>query len=442
MNQPHPLTNKEIFKFWFPLSATWLMMAIEGPFLTALIARMADAKYNLAAYGIAFSLALIMESPVIMMMSASTALVKDKATFQKLRNFTYTTNILTTLMMLILIIPPVFNLIAYCVLNLPPHVADLTYKAVAILLPWPSSIGYRRFYQGIMIANGVTKKVAYGTIVRVLSMGITAVILYALFNVDGVIIGAASLSAGVIMEAVASRFMVKELLKSVLARNCSDEKMSYKSIFRFYYPLAATSVMNLAMHPMVTFFIGQSRNSLESLAVLPVLNSLVFIFRSFGLSYQEAVIALINKTKNYTALRNFERYLAFSVVAGLAIISFTPLADFWFLRVSGLSGELTSFAKIPLMLYTIFPALTVLISFQRGILVCNKNTQPITMASILEVVGVGVTLFITIKYFDLIGVTAAIIAYIVGRLLSNFYLASSFFKARNGLLSHNEIIRR
>lgn len=435
MNQPQLLSNKEIFKFWFPLSATWLMMSIEGPFLTALIARLDDAKYNLAAYGIAFSLALIMESPVIMMMSASTALVKDKLSFRKLRNFTYMTNILTTLMMLILIFPPVFNMLANSVLNLPEHVSDLTYKAVAILLPWPAAIGYRRFYQGIMISSGATKKVAYGTIIRVLSMGVTAIVMYSFFAVEGVVIGASALSMGVIMEAVASRFMVKDLVKSVKAKSGPDETISYKSILHFYYPLAATSVINLGMHPMVTFFIGQSRNSIESLAVLPVLNSLVFIFRSFGLSYQEAVIALINKTKNYTALRNFERYLAISVVAGLSLISFTPFGDFWFLKVSGLTAELTYFAKVPLMIYTIFPALTVIISFQRGILVCSKNTQPITWASILEVLGVGITLFIAIKYFDMIGVTAAIIAYIVGRLFSNFYLTSSFFKARNGLLT-------
>jgi len=442
MVQAKPLSNKEIFKFWFPLSATWLMMAVEGPFLTALIARLADAKFNLAAYGIAFSLALIMESPVIMMMSASTALVKDRLSFQKLRNFTYITNVLTTLTMLVLILPPVFNVLSYNILNLPQQVSDLTYKAVVILLPWPASIGYRRFYQGIMIANCATKKVAYGTIVRVLSMGVTAVVMYSLFTVDGVVIGASALSAGVFMEAVASRFMVKELIKTVKAKSIPDEKISYKSILHFYYPLAATSVINLGMHPMVTFFIGQSRHSIESLAVLPVLNSLVFIFRSFGLSYQEAVIALINKTKNYTALRNFERYLAFSVVAGLAVISLTPLADFWFLKVAGLTEELTSFARVPLMIYTIFPALTVMISFQRGVLVCNKNTSPITVASILEVLGVGITLLISIKYFDLIGVTAAIIAYIIGRLFSNFYLASSFFKARNGLLANSGEISR
>ena len=63
-------------------------MSIEGPFLSAIIARMVDPKFNLAAYGVAFSFALIVEAPVIMLMSASTALVKDYHSFKKLRNFT------------------------------------------------------------------------------------------------------------------------------------------------------------------------------------------------------------------------------------------------------------------------------------------------------------------------------------------------------------------
>ena len=64
------LTIRKIFVFWVPLAATWLMMATEGPFLAAVIARLADPKYNLAAYGVAFSFALFIEAPGIMMMSA------------------------------------------------------------------------------------------------------------------------------------------------------------------------------------------------------------------------------------------------------------------------------------------------------------------------------------------------------------------------------------
>jgi hypothetical protein len=83
-----PLTFKKIFVFWYPLLATWLMMAFEGPFLAAIIARLPEPKYNLAAYGVAFAFALIIEAPVIMMLSASTALVTNRSSFFKLRRFT------------------------------------------------------------------------------------------------------------------------------------------------------------------------------------------------------------------------------------------------------------------------------------------------------------------------------------------------------------------
>jgi Na+-driven multidrug efflux pump len=72
------LTYRKIFLFWGPLALTWLMMAFEQPVLIAFIARLNEAKYNLAAFGIAGSFAMIVEAPIIMLMSASTALVRGK----------------------------------------------------------------------------------------------------------------------------------------------------------------------------------------------------------------------------------------------------------------------------------------------------------------------------------------------------------------------------
>jgi len=141
------LTHKKIFRFWLPLSATWLMMSFEGPFLTAIIARMDGQAFNLAAYGVAYTIALIIESPVIMMLSASTTLVENKQTFLKLRQFVYLTNIAVTVAMLIFLIPPIYDFIAVKLINLPMPVAKLSYTSCILLIPWAPSIGYRRFYQ-------------------------------------------------------------------------------------------------------------------------------------------------------------------------------------------------------------------------------------------------------------------------------------------------------
>ena len=45
-----PVTYGRIFRLWVPLAATWLMMSAEGPFLAAVIARLNEPTFNLAAY--------------------------------------------------------------------------------------------------------------------------------------------------------------------------------------------------------------------------------------------------------------------------------------------------------------------------------------------------------------------------------------------------------
>ncbi|MBK7105191.1 MAG: hypothetical protein IPH62_07900 [Ignavibacteriae bacterium] len=418
------LTQIKIFKFWLPLAATWLMMSLEGPFLAAIIARLVDPKYNLAAYGVAFSFALIVEAPVIMMMSASTALVKNFASFKKLRNFNFFVSGIITIFMFIILIPSFFNFIAIDLISLDSEVAKLTYKAFFILLPWPGAIGYRRFYQGIMIRNNLTKRVAYGTVIRLMMMSLSAILLYNFTNLEGAIVGTFSLSVAVVSEAIASRFMSNKILVKIKNDNfLSEEKLSYKGIFNFYYPLALTSFIGLGVHPMVTFFIGQSRMSLESLAVLPVINSLVFIFRSLGLSYQEVVIALIgDKGEHYSSIIIFAKKLGFILAIGLIIIALTPISYFWFNTISGLSNDLTMFSKIPTIIISIMPAFTVLITLQRALLVASKNTTPITFATIIEVTIIIVTLFVSIKIFDLTGITASMIAFIVGRICAVIFL--------------------
>lgn len=431
MNDSVGLSYKKILIFWLPLLATWLMMSIEGPYLTALIARLAEPEYNLAAYGVAFSIALIVESPVIMMLSAATALVDGKYSFYKLRTFVYTLNLLLIVFMLILIYPPVFEFLSIKVINLPERVAHLTHMAVAILIPWAPAIGYRRFYQGILIRNNMTRIVAYGTIVRLISMSLTAFLLFGTTNIHGVVVGAAALSVGVVVEAMTTRLMSNKAIKNILKFSGAGTQLSYSEILKFYYPLVLTSFISLGIHPIVTFFLGQSRMSLESLAVLPVLNSLVFIFRAFGLSYQEVGIALIKTKEDFIKLRNFAYGMALFVITGLASISFTPLGDMWLIGVSGLSSTLAEFSRLPLIIYTFFPLTTVWINFQRSLLVNVRKTKPITYATIIEVTGVVLLLLLTIKYLDWVGVTAAVVSYTLGRLAANFYLINPFNKAKS-----------
>ncbi len=420
------ITNRKILRFWLPLAGTWLMMSLEGPFIAAIIARLVDPKFNLAAYGVAFSFALIIEAPVIMMMTASTSLVKDYSSLRKLRQYTWILNGIITGLMLILIIPQIFFLLTIDLIGLPENVAQLTHIATIIMLPWPGAIGFRRFYQGVLIRNHATRRVAYGTVIRLMSMATTALSLFFLTTLPGVYIGMAALACGVTVEAVSTRIMVQPIIKRLRAAEHKDEvgtALSFQVINKFYYPLALTSMLTLGVHPLITFFIGKSTLALESLAVLPVVSSFVFLFRGVGLSFQEAAITLLGQNReNDQVIKRFATILGAGLALLLILTAFTPLSSLWFSKVSGLSPSLTKLALVPLMIMGIFPASTVLISFQRAILVKAGHTSPITNATLIEVIGIIGVLYFGILHFSLVGVTAAATAFVSGRIAANLYL--------------------
>ena len=402
-------------------------MAAEGPFLAAMIARMPGAEFNLGAYGVAFALAILIEAPVIMLMSAATSLVRDRISYLKMRNFSRGLILGTTLLLLIVLVPGVYRWLTETLLQLPAEVADLTYGALWFFLPWPSAIGYRRFLQGVLIRAGKTRLVAVGTLIRLLAMTVAALLGYLLLDIPGAWVGGLALGTGVTVEAIAARFMAAETVRDLLAEEGNSaytgRTVTYRAIATFYLPLALTSLIGLTIQPLLTFFMGRSVSPVESLAIYPVVHSLSFFFRSVGFAYQDAAIALIGERfEHYRELRRFCFTLGAVTTAGLALVAFTPLFQLWFTVLSGLTPELTSFALIPARIIVPLPFLSVLLSFQRAILVEGRRTQHITWASVIEVTTVAV-LFLTLGFgFEVVGATAAFTAFLGGRLLSTVYL--------------------
>lgn len=427
------LGSGQIARFWSPLAATWVMMAVEGPFLAAAIARLPDPKLNLAAHGVAFAIAIVIEAPVMMLMSTSTAMARDRESYRRLRRFSHGVNAFATLLLCVLLAPPVFDAMALGLLRLPSEVASLTYGALWIHLPWAAAIGYRRLIHGVMIRSGKTRHVAAGTVFRLAAMTGTALLLYWFTEVPGAWLGAASLTAGVCVEAAAARCLGAKTLRRLLATGRSGAPddpgsrgpsvLSYSGILRFYYPLALTSLIGLASQPMLTFFMGRARAPLESLAVFPVVHALSFLFRTVGISYQEAAIALVGREPRHRpAVARFAVVLALGAAAGMALVAFTPLFGVWFESVSGLAPDLARYAKTPAMLLVPLPALAVWLSYQRAVLVLRRRTPAITAATVLEVLVIA-TVFAGVGWrLELPGVTAAALSFLAGRILANLYM--------------------
>jgi hypothetical protein len=166
-------------------------------------------------------------------------------------------------------------------------------------------------------------------------------------------------------------------------------------VARFYAPLALTSFLSFFVNPLTTFFLARGRMPLESLAVLPVVVGLGFVFRTAGIAMQEVVIALVgDRGENSRILNRFSLRVGAVSTIGLAAVVFTPLATVWYGTVSGLSRDLAAFSVLPGALLVLLPFLEAVLSYERGILVRSHRTAPISVA-------VGIQLAVTTGAFVL-----------------------------------------
>lgn len=413
-----------------PLAATWLMMALEGPYVAAIVARMPEAARNLAALGVAVSLAWLIESPIMMLLSASAALVRDRASYFALRRFAHLLNALVTLGMVLLVIPPLFTFVAETVIGLPHDIARLTHQAAAAMILWPAAIGYRRFYQGILVRHRLTRRVAYGTIVRLVTMSGTAALLAFVFALPGALAGALAVLAGVVFEAAASRWMARGIVRALKEQETVAEGtlLELPHIARFYFPLALTSILSMALGPLVTFGLGRGAAPLESLAVWPVVSAFAFLFRSGGVAFQEVGIALGGpRGEHAPEVRKTAFLLGGTASFLLAVVALTPLEAFWLQRLSGLSPDLAAFAVWPVRILIALPALEYLLSLQRSRWIVEQRTEIVTLATVAEAVVLTAVLFLTLGPLRMIGAAGGALAMLAGRCASSGFL---FFAAR------------
>lgn len=390
------LTLKGILKIWWPLALSWFLMALELPALSAIIARLANPKINLAAYGgIVFPLALIIEAPVIMLLAASTALSKDWVSYRKIRKFMNVTAGALTMLHLIIVSTPLYFFITRQIIGSPEEIIMPARYGLAIMLPWTWSIAYRRFNQGVLIRFGHSIIVGQGTFVRLAADAIVLIAGYFIGSIPGIVVATSAVAAGVISEAIYIGLKVKPVISNQLRFEPKTEPPLTKASFlRYYTPLALTSLITLISQPLISTALSRMPRALDSLAIWPILSGVLFIFRAPGIAYNEVVVTLLRDPDSYRMLRKFAVIITSVTSLLLIVITITPLSTFWYLYISALPEPLITLGNTALWFSLLIPGANALQSWYQGILLQSGKTRGIPQA-------VGVFLFITVLIYGI-----------------------------------------
>ncbi len=399
-------------------------MTAEGPFVSAVINRLPDEVIMLAAQGVVVSLSVLIESPIINLLATSTALVKDRSSYLLVRRFTIHWAIFLTVVTTLLAFTPLFNLVVINWLQTPEPVAWWVKPGLQIMTLWSAAIAWRRFLQGVLIHFGCTRQVALGTVVRIISSAGTAALMGMSSNFPGVVIGASALMAGVIAEAAYATVAVRPILhKQLSAQDESGDEpdMTYSGLFWFHLPLAGTSVLALLAQPLVTSSLARLANPTASLAAWPIVFQITLMARAAAFAWPEAVIALCNGKENFSPIRRFTFNMTVTITILMAVFVFTPLSTLYIFIVQDMTQLVGDLARNSLSLFVFFPALAVLTSWLRGLLIKRSVTAQVNIGMAINLT-VTATLLALGVFLQLPGLPAAAIALNIAALFEVVYL--------------------
>ena len=407
------ITYTGIIKFWLPLALMWIVMALEMPVINSFVARMPNPKENLAVFGVVFSLALIIEGPIIQMLSAATAVATHYNNYKRLLNFMHSAAVILTLVHLICALPPVFYFIASNLLNIDSYLIPAAQKAFIFMLPWTASIGYRRMWQGVLIQNGRTVAVTLSMLLR---MSVTCGVVITGFYtglIPGSLIAAVSLTTGVMGGALFALLFARKTIKSMKFSDNMQPAIAYRKLLVFYLPLALTSFITMANRPVLTAGIGRASDPLESLAAWPVIISFMFLFQGFPLSFQETAISLMKNRKNIPRLKNFVTGLSLFTLIFYTAVIYSPLKKMILKDVMGLKDELIDLAMLPLSILMVLTLLTGLIAWLRAVNIKKGTTVNLASAVFTNFITLFSSVFLLNMFFNLNGAVLAAVSYTV-----------------------------
>lgn len=418
-----PLTA--VLARWWPLAASWAFMGIELPLVSAVMARLADPEIHLAAYGgFVFPVSLIIEAPIIMLLAASTALGKDVASYRLMHRFMMVSGALLTALHAALAFTPLFDLVLVPLLDPPAAVIEPARTGLRIMLPWTWTIAYRRFHQGLLIRFGHSGAVGVGTAVRLTTVSLIAFSGLAWGGAPGVVVATIAIAAGVTAEAIYTGLRTRGVVRGPLAEAAAVEpRLTGRSFADFYVPLALTSLLLLVVQPMGAAAISRMPEALASLAVWPVVNGLVFLFRSVGYAYAEVVVALMDEPNADATLLRFASLLALGTGMATIAIAATPLSGVWFETVSGLSPHLADLARHAFWIGLLWAPLDVFRNYLQGRLVHARRTRGISESVGVFLVVSGALLFGGVVLQPGEGLVVAMVAFVSGTVAQVAWLA-------------------
>ena len=266
-------------------------MAFGDPAVTTTLAHLPDARTNLAAVGVAKSLAVFFESPIIMVLHASNTLAGSQASRGALRRFTLLAMAVLSGLLTLLALPAIFAVVGRYIFGIDGVLAARAGTVVLLMALWPAAIAWRRYYQGLLIRYGHSRAVAWAGIGR-LVVTVAALTIGYRAAMSGYLLGGLTLVGGIVAEALFITLFARSYQVTQGADLPAKKPLptDMKGVWGFYWPLANSMLVVWGGRALLFGIIARSVDGGIALAVWPAAWGLVLLVANATRMVQQVII--------------------------------------------------------------------------------------------------------------------------------------------------------
>ncbi|MGJ5627998.1 hypothetical protein [Nostoc sp. CALU 1950] len=371
---------------FIPLSLSDVAMTLGDPLQAAALSRLAFPQETLAGVGVVKAVAVFLESPIIMILHASTALGNHSASRRALWQFTMIAGLSLSGIFLVLTWEPLYNWLLLDVFGVSSFIATRGRTPFLLMFLWPFVIAWRRFFQGLLIRARKSVPVGWASVAR-FTWVIVALAIGVNLKSDGAVLAGITMMGAILIEAMlvtwfCSRLSITSILDQQTHQDIKKLPKTFQGVTFYYLPLASTMLVIWGARAILLSFVARSFDGSLALAVWPAAWGLVLSIANGTRMVQQVVISSYEETSKQTLA-------TFVVLVGLG---FTSIPFFLGFTSQGFSllrqffGDNPSLVEAAIPVIQVLSCLPLLLALQntfQGLLIHRAKNWFINLATLI-----------------------------------------------------------
>lgn len=364
---------RQMLRFYAPVVATGVLMALSYTAVMAGLNRTTEPAVAVAAYALAFNLAVVIEAPIVMLRQTVLVLGNTPEDLRLLSRLAAGLAFLLCGIQAFLSLGPWGRYVLGHWLGIPYALLGPTQMALAGLLPLQILSTIRYLCHGLLLRTRQTYFITLGMGLRVLTTTLVVPVLLRWPHLDG-LLGSAALVLGMVVETVIDVWRARAAIGLGWEPASDPAPLTTLGVVSFLGPLAAMGVVECMVAPVRNAGLARTTQPELVLAAFSLTWTIVSMVTPPLQNLHQVAVVFGVEDRVWPDIRRFFSWVAVAATAIAGVLGYSPLGRWILEAVLGAPAEIVEAAILNLRWLLPLPALLVVGDYIIGKMLMARRT--------------------------------------------------------------------